>query len=86
MQAEVTDNLRNDLMANDIDSFPKDLLDVINNFNEDDCLEYLTALSKISYWFNNSGLNYDMNFICYAGEECTKTKDWLSKRQSNKFK
>ena len=86
MQAEVTDNLRNDLLANDIDSFPKDLLDVINNFNEDDCLVYLTALSKISYWFNNSGLNYDMNFICYAGEECTKTKDWLSKRQSNKFK
>ena len=86
MQAEVVDNLRNDLLANDIDSFPKDLLEVINNFNEDECLEYLTALSKISYWFNNSGLNYEMNFVCYEGEDCQKAQDWLSKRQSNKFK
>ena len=85
MQAEVVDNLRNDLVVSDIDSFPEDLLDVINNFKEDDYYKYLTALAKISYWFNNSGLNYEMNFICYAGEKCQKTRDWLNKRQSDKF-
>ncbi len=86
MQAEVTDNLRNDLVVSDIDSFPGDLLNIINNFKEDDYYKYLNALAKISYWFNNSGLNYDMNFVCYEGEECRKTQAWLSKRQSDKFK
>ena len=86
MQAEVVNNLRNDLLVSDIDSFPKDLLDVINNFKEDDYYKYLTAFSRISYWFNNSGLNYEMNFVCYEGEDYQKAQGWLSKRQSDAFK
>ena len=80
MQAEVTDNLRNDILASDIDSFPKDLFDVINNFKEDDYYKYLTALSKISYWFNNSGLNYKMNFVCYDGKEQREIEEWLNRK------
>ena len=86
LQGEVIENLRKDIVASDIDAFPKDLLDIINNFKEEDNYKYLTALSKISYWFNNSGLNYDMNFVCYEGEDYQRSKNWLSKRQSNKFK
>ena len=86
MQREVIDNLRRDILASDINSFPEDLMNIINNFNEEDCYDYLTALSKISYWFNNSGLKYDMNFVCYEGEDYQRTKDWLSKRESDKFK
>ncbi len=86
MQREVIDNLRRDIAASDIDSFPEELLTIINNFKEEDYYNYLTALSKISYWFNNSGLNYDMNFVCYAGEDYQRTKDWLDKRQSDKLK
>ncbi len=85
MQGEVIDNFRKDLDASDISDFPEDLLVIINSFKEEDYYKYLTALSKISYWFKNSGLNYDMNFVCYSGEECQKSQDWLKKKQSDKF-
>ena len=47
MQAEVVDNLRNDLVISDIDSFPIYLIDIINTFKEDDYYKYLKALGKV---------------------------------------
>ena len=42
-----------------------------------------TSNEKISYWVNNSGLNYEMNFVCYAGEDCQRALNWLEKKLSN---
>ena len=81
MESEVMMNFKNDLEESEPDTFPKDLLKAINNCNEQECSSYLQALAKIAYWFNNSGLNYDMNFVCYDGKESRESQEWLINNQ-----
>ena len=85
MQSEVMENLKKDLTASDPETFPESLLKAINDCNEEDYSGYLQAFAKISYWFNNSGLNYDMNFVCYEGKESRASEDWLNQKQLRSF-
>ena len=80
MQKEVMENFKNDIIASDPDSFPDELLKAINNCEEKDYAGQLQAFAKIAYWFSNSGLNYDMNFVCYDGKEQREIEEWLSKK------
>ena len=82
MQKEVMENFKNDIIASDSESFPEELLKAINNCEEKDYDECLQALAKIAYWFNNSGLNYDMNFVCYDGKGCRETAEWLNRKET----
>ena len=81
MQSEVMENLKKDLTASGPEDFPKELLKAINDCKEEDNSDFLQAFAKISYWFNNSGLNYDMNFVCYEGKESRASEDWLNNKQ-----
>ena len=85
MQKEVMENFKNDIIASDPDSFPDELLKAINNCEEKDYDGYLKALAKIAYWFSQSGLNYDMNFVCYEGKDCKESSEWLNRNQINKL-
>ena len=85
MQKEVMENFKNDITASDPDSFPDELLNAINNCEEKDYDGYLKALAKIAYWFSHSGLNYDMNFVCYEGKDCKESSEWLNRNQINKL-
>ena len=78
MQSDVIESLKKDI----IQSFPDDLLKAISNYKEKDHDKYLQALAKIAYWFNNSGLNYDMNFVCYDGKGCRETAEWLNRKET----
>ena len=80
MQKEVMENFKNDIIASDPESFPAELLKAINNCKEIDYAGNLQALAKIAYWFSNSGLNYDMNFVCYDGKERREIEEWLSRK------
>ena len=80
MQKEVMENFKNDIIASDPDSFPEELLNIINNCEENDYSRYLEALAKIGYWFNHSGLNYDMNFVCYEGKKRREVAEWLKRK------
>ena len=80
LQSEVMENFKKDIIASDPESFPEDLLKAINNCEEKDYDKYLQALAKISYWFNHSGLNYDMNFVCYDCKGSRETAEWLERR------
>ncbi len=80
MQSEVMENFKKDIIASDPESFPEDLLKAISSSEEKDYDKYLQALAKISYWFNHSGLNYDMNFVCYDGKGCRETAEWLNRK------
>ena len=82
MQKEVMENFKNDIIASDPESFPEELLKAINNCEEKDYDKCLKALAKIAYWFNNSGLNYDMNFVCYDGKGCRETAEWLNRKET----
>ena len=85
MQSEVMENLKKDLIASDPDNFPEELLKAINDCKEEDNSDYLQAFAKIAYWFNNSGLNYDMNFVCYEGKENREPEAWLKNKQLSSF-
>ena len=74
-------NLKKFLIASDPDNFPEELLKAINDCKEEDNSGYLQAFAKIAYWFNNSDLNYDMNFVCYEGKESRASKDLLNSKQ-----
>ena len=80
MQKEVMENFKNDIIASEPGSFPDELLKAINNCEEKDYARCLQALAKIAYWFSNSGLNYDMNFVCYDGKEQRETEEWLIRK------
>ena len=86
MQKEVMENFKNDIVASDPESFPEELLKAINNCEEKDYDKCLQALAKIAYWFNNSGLNYDMNFVCYDGKGCRETAEWLNRKETEQSK
>ncbi len=85
MQAEVMENFKKDILESDPDSFPDELLKPISNCEAKDYSDYLEALAKIAYWFNHSGLNYDMNCVCYEGKECKESLDWLNRKQIEKL-
>ena len=81
MQSEVMENFKKDIIASDPDSFPDELIKAINECKVEDYSSYLQAFAKIAYWFNHSGLNYDMNFVCYDGKECRESINWLNNKQ-----
>ena len=85
MQSEVMENLKKDLTASGYENFPEEILKAINECKEEDYSDYLQAFAKIAYWFNNSALNYDMNFVCYRGKECRASEDWLKNKQLSSF-
>jgi len=80
MQSEVMENFKKDIIASDPDLFPDELIKAINECKVEDHSIYLQAFAKIAYWFNHSGLNYDMNFVCYDGKECSESIDWLKNK------
>ena len=80
MQSEAIENPKKDLIESDPESFPKDLLKAISNCDEMDHDKHLQSLAKIAYWFSNSVLNYDMNFVCYNSKGYRETAEWLNRK------
>ena len=71
-------NFKKDIIAINTDSFSEETLNAISKWDNKGYSGYLQALAKISYWFNQSGLNYDMNFVYYDGKGCSKKTEWLN--------
>jgi len=81
MQSEVMENFKKDIIGSDPDSFPVELIKAVTECKAENYSSYLQAFAKIAYWFKHSGLNYDMNFVCYDGKECRESIEWLNKKQ-----
>ena len=80
LESLVFETLKDDISKSERGDFPEKLLSLISNIKVDEIPIYLSALSKIAYWFNNSALDYDEGFVCFKDQD--ESYDWLNRHRS----
>ena len=82
LESLVFKTLKDDISKSERGEFPEELLSLIANIKVDEIPIYLSALSKIAYWFNNSALDYNEGFVCFKDKDQAESYDWLNRHRS----
>ena len=78
----VFETLKDDISKSERGDFPEELLSLISNIKVDQISIYLSAFSKIAYWFKNSALDYNEGFVCFKDQDQSDSYDWLKRHRS----